>query len=69
MSSKITYPLSENYFNTEKYEDHEGIGMERIIQGLVTQRAQKCDNIVSTQLTNKLFPAKGKDFGGDLVAR
>ena len=65
LKSKTTYPLSENYFNPKKYE----VGMERIIQGLVTQRAQKCDKAVSTQLTNKLFPKKGQDFGGDLIAR
>ena len=69
LSSKTTYPLSENYFNPERYEYSNGLGMEQILQGLVTQKAQKCDKEVSSELTNKLFPQPGKDFGGDLVAR
>ena len=69
LSAKVTYSLSENFFNTENYEASNGEGMERILQGLVTQRSQKCDNLVSSETTNKLFPEAGKSFGGDLVAR
>ena len=69
LSAKVTYSLSENYFNSENYEANKGKGMERILQGLVTQRSQKCDNHVSSETTNKLFPGAGKSFGGDLVAR
>ena len=69
LEGKTTYPLSENFFNTERYEYGNGTGMEHIIQGLLTQTSQKCDKVVSTELTNKLFPEEGNDFGSDLVAR
>ena len=74
LAQKTVYPLSDNFFKTEIYEYDNGIGMEYILQGLVTQNSQKFDRIVSTEVTNKLFPEKGvggqlKDFGGDLVAR
>ena len=69
LSSKTTYPLRENFFNTERYEDENGVGMEHIIQGLVTQRSQKRDRHISDQLTNHLFPGQGQNHGTDLVAR
>ena len=74
LAQKTVYPLSDNFFKTERYEYDNGIGMEYILQGLVTQNSQKFDRIVSTEVTNRLFPEKGvggqlKDFGGDLVAR
>ena len=69
LSSKTTYSLRENYFNTERYDDENGVGMEHIIQGLVTQRSQKRDRHVSDDLTNHLFPGQGQNHGTDLVAR
>ena len=74
LAQKTVYPLSDNFFKTEIYEYDNGIGMEYILQGLVTQNSQKFDRIVSKEVTNRLFPEKGvggqlRDFGGDLVAR
>jgi len=64
-----SYPLSENYFNLENYEYQNGDGMEQILMGLITQKAQKNDKFVTTETTNKLFPAPMQAFGSDLVAR
>ena len=69
LSGKTTYQLRENFFNTEKYEEEKGVGMEHILQGLVTQRSRKRDRFVSEELTNHLFAAKGHNHGTDLVAR
>lgn len=63
------YPLHENYFNLEKYHDENGLGMERILMGLVTQKAQTNDRFVTKEVTNLLFPEDDNDFGSDLVAR
>ena len=63
------YPLSENFFSTEKYHYNAGQGMEQILMGLVTQPAQAFDKEVSSELTNLLFPEEGASFGNDLVAR
>ena len=63
------YPLSENYFNLEKYYSDNGLGMERILMGLVTQPAQTNDRFATDQITDLLFPENGADFGSDLVAR
>ena len=63
------YPLSENFFNLEKYHADSGLGMEKILMGLVTQAAQTNDRFVTEEVTNLLFPEEGADFGGDLVAR
>ena len=63
------YHLSENYFNLERYHSDNGLGMERILMGLVTQPAQTNDQFVTSEATNLLFPEEGADFGGDLVAR
>ena len=64
-----SYPLSENYFNLENYEYDNGEGMEQILMGLITQKAQKNDKFVTTETTDKLFPAMNQAFGTDLVAR
>ena len=64
-----SYPLSENYFNLANYEYENGEGMEQILMGLITQKAQKNDKFVSTETTNKLFPGPMQAFGSDLVAR
>jgi len=64
-----SYPLSENYFNLENYEYDNGSGMEQILMGLITQKAQKNDKFVSTETTDKLFAAPTQAFGTDLVAR
>ena len=64
-----SYPLSENYFNLDNYEYQNGEGMEQILMGLITQRAQKNDKFVTTETTDKLFPAPMQAFGTDLVAR
>ena len=69
LSGKTTYQLRENFFNTAKYEEQNGVGMEHILQGLVTQRSRKRDRFVSEELTNHLFAAKGHNHGTDLVAR
>ena len=64
-----SYPLSENYFNLDNYEYENGVGMEQILMGLITQKAQKNDKFVSTETTDKLFPEPNHAFGTDLVAR
>ena len=66
---ETNYPLSENYFNLENYHADNGLGMEKILMGLVSQPAQTNDEFVTTEATDKLFPEVGADFGGDLVAR
>ena len=70
---KDPYPLRENFNNPDKYEWMRGEGMERIIQGLLAQKSQKCDRFVSEELTNHLFPKDGlttkPGIGGDLIAR
>ena len=63
------YPLNENFFNLDNYELNNGQGMEQIVMGLITQRAQKNDKFVTTEVTNKLFPENNQPFGSDLVAR
>ena len=63
------YPLNENFFNLEKYHADSGLGMEKILMGLVTQAAQTNDRFVTSEVTNLLFPEEGADFGSDLVAR
>ena len=63
------YPLSENFFSTERYHYNAGQGMEQILMGLVSQPAQKMDKEVSGELTNLLFPEAGASFGSDLIAR
>ena len=69
LSNKTTFSLHENFFNTEMFENENGVGMEHIIQGLVTQRSQKRDRFVVQGLTNHLFPGHGQNFGTDLIAR
>ena len=49
------YPLSENYFNLEKYHADGGLGMERILMGLVTQPAQTNDLTSVSGETNCFF--------------
>ena len=66
---KLTYPLSENYFNLTNYEADDGIGMEQILMGLTEQPAQKNDRHVTTETTNLLFPEPDAKFGQDLVSR
>ena len=63
------YPLSENYFNLERYYYNNGEGMEQILMGLVSQPAQAADKEVTDQVTDFLFPEAGASFGQDLVAR
>ena len=59
------YWLSDNYFNDLTYSTN----MEKILMGLMNQASQRFDKEVSTELTNKLFPEDGHNFGSDLVAR
>merc|ERR1712156_684310 len=42
------YPLNENFFNLEKYHADSGLGMEKILMGLVTQAAQTNDRFVTS---------------------
>ena len=64
-----SYPLSENYFNMTNYELDNGNGMEQVLMGLLMQKAQKNDRLITTETTNKLFPHEGEPFGADLAAR
>ena len=43
------YPLNENFFNLEKYHADSGLGMEKILMGLVTQAAQTNDRFVTSE--------------------
>ena len=62
--------LSDSFFNAEEYRKN---GMEMILAGLQTEKAQRMDRFVSKQLTNFLF--KDTDgpseplFGQDLISR
>lgn len=60
-----TYPLSDNYFNVERFKTY----MEEILMGLINQPAQTNDKEVTEQATDLLFKEPGSNFGGDLVAR
>lgn len=62
------FSLSSNFFNLAKYYGETGEGMERLIKGLITQSAQDNDRFVSEEVTRRLFPGAGRNFGDDLVA-
>ena len=62
--------LSDSFFNPNEYREN---GMEMLLAGLQTVKAQNMDRFVSSELTNLLFkdtdgPSKPR-FGQDLVAR
>ena len=59
-------PLSDTYFNPELI--YVPGKLDKFLVGLATQPSQKYDNIISDEVTNHLFQAKGKAFGLDLVA-
>ena len=63
------YHLMDNFFNTTRYFAFSGAGAEKIIAGMMSQRAQTTDQFVIEDVTNKLFKEEGARFGSDLVAR
>ena len=56
--------LKDNFFNSTLYEAK----MEAIIKGVITQKAQKSDIAVVSDVTESLF-ANIKFPGSDLIAR
>ena len=72
-----TYALRNNYFNMENYFLEDGLGMERLVAGMIGQEARNMDRFVTEDVTNFLFLVggqstanlAGRDFGGDLIAR
>ena len=44
------YWLSDNFFNTARYYENNGLGMEQILMGLITQESQKMDRHVTGNL-------------------
>ena len=84
-----TFELHKAFFNLAEYSDQEGLGMEKILSGLIRQvrllgsfntwwrvgtgffffqPGQTVDRFVDSELTTKLFPEEGEDFGSDLVS-
>jgi peroxidase len=63
------YFLRNNYFNTTNYAANNGLGMEQILMGLISQAAQTNDVFITEDATNLLFPDAGASFGSDLIAR
>ena len=60
----LCYRLKDNFVNSTLYEAK----MEAIIKGVITQRAQKSDIAVVSDVTESLFA--NIDFpGSDLIAR
>lgn len=64
-----TYRLRDNFFNLTQVFADNGRGMQRILYGLITQKAQVHDRFVTSDVTNFLFRERQNDFGSDLVAR
>ena len=60
-----TYELHNHYFNMERYREEDGEGMEQILMGLVTQKAQKVDQHATGEISNKLFPDAVTHIGND----
>lgn len=58
--------LSDTFFNPDEYR---GSGMEKLLTGLQTEKAQQRDRFVSNELTNLLFKDTNSLFGQDLIAR
>ena len=62
--------LSDSFFDADEYRED---GMEMVLAGLLSERAQQMDRFVSSELTNFLF--KNTDgpsiaqFGQDLISR
>ena len=63
------YRLKDSFFHNDTYKGYGGAGMEKILKGLLTQRAQKADRFMIEDVTNHLFEADDNRFGMDLVAR
>ena len=59
------FNLADNFLNPTEYN---GDGMEKIAAGLIQQKSQKFDRLMVTELTQRLFHAKGSAFGLDLAA-
>ncbi|TRY80536.1 hypothetical protein TCAL_13143 [Tigriopus californicus] len=64
-----SFQLKDEFFKLDKYFGNNGAGMQRLLNGLITQPAQSMDRFVVDDVTNFLFPEDGENFGSDLVAR
>ena len=59
-------PLSDSFLNPELlYVPGE---LDKFLVGLATQPRQQFDNIITEEVTNHLFQARGQGFGMDLVS-
>eukprot|EP00095_Tigriopus_kingsejongensis_P001231 maker-scaffold160_size295910-snap-gene-1.35 protein:Tk01231 transcript:maker-scaffold160_size295910-snap-gene-1.35-mRNA-1 annotation:"peroxinectin " len=68
-SVQESFQLKDNFNKLDKYFGNNGAGMQRILNGLITQPAQDMDRFVVDDVTNHLFPENGQNFGSDLIAR
>ena len=68
-SSEDSYNLQGSFFNTTKYFAYSGAGAEKILAGLMEQKALKTDRFVIEDVSNHLFKESSASFGSDLVAR
>lgn len=64
-----TLEVKNTFFDLTQYFDDDGLGMERLLNGLMNQDAQSFDRFVADDVTNFLFQNNNGGIGQDLVAR
>ncbi|ODM94302.1 Peroxidasin [Orchesella cincta] len=64
-----SYPLKDNFFESEQLDQNNGDGYNLILGGLMVQNAQTYDPHVTEALTNFVLKPRAAEFGSDLIAR
>jgi Animal haem peroxidase. len=64
-----TLMVKDTFFDLTQYLADDGLGMERLLNGLMNQEAQAYDRFLADDVTNFLFSNNNGGIGQDLVAR
>ncbi|TRY80461.1 hypothetical protein TCAL_10485 [Tigriopus californicus] len=64
-----TLMVKDTFFDLTQYHKDNGLGMERLLNGLLNQDAQAFDRFVADDVTNFLFQNNNGGIGQDLIAR
>ena len=47
------FRLRDNFFDSSKFNQSEGFGMDELLYGMITQRARQADEHIDSDLTNR----------------
>lgn len=64
-----TLEVKDTFFDLTQYLADQGLGMERLLNGLMNQEAQAYDRFLADDITNFLFQNNNDGIGQDLAAR